>query len=133
MPISALADNILAARADIDASFLNGKIIGHVGDGNFHASYAVRPDSSEDIGEALRLYRGVVERAIASGGTASGEHGVGYTMLEYMEREHGAALGLMRAIKQSLDPQDIMNPGKLIPPSPAPQPAGLYQTGQRTS
>jgi D-lactate dehydrogenase (cytochrome) len=117
VPISALADNILAARADMDASFLQGKIIGHVGDGNFHASYAIRPESAEDLAEAARLYDRVVERAIASGGTASGEHGVGYSMLRYMRQEHGASLGAMRAIKAALDPDDIMNPGKILPPS----------------
>jgi D-lactate dehydrogenase (cytochrome) len=116
VPISALADNILAARTDMDASFLQGKIIGHVGDGNFHASYAIRPDSAEDLEEAARLYDRVVERAIAGGGTASGEHGVGYSMLRYMGREHGASLGVMRAIKAALDPDDIMNPGKILPP-----------------
>jgi D-lactate dehydrogenase (cytochrome) len=115
VPLSALADNILAARADIDASFLEGKIIGHVGDGNFHASYAVRPDSPEDLAEAERLYDRVVERSIACGGTASGEHGVGFSMLRYMQAENGEALSVMRAIKASLDPQGIMNPGKLIP------------------
>jgi D-lactate dehydrogenase (cytochrome) len=116
VPISALTDNILAARADMDASFLQGKIIGHVGDGNFHASYAIRPESAEDLAEAARLYDRVVERAIASGGTASGEHGVGHSMLRYMDQEHGAALGVMRSIKAALDPDHIMNPAKILPP-----------------
>jgi D-lactate dehydrogenase (cytochrome) len=116
VPISALAESILAARADLDASFLEGKIIGHVGDGQFHTSYAVRPDSMEDLAEADRLYGRMVERALAAGGTASGEHGVGFSMLPYMAKEHGGALALMRAIKAALDPAGIMNPGKLVPP-----------------
>ncbi|MFG1432995.1 FAD-linked oxidase C-terminal domain-containing protein [Xanthobacter sp. V2C-8] len=113
VPISALADNILAARADADASFLRAKINGHVGDGNFHVSYLVMPGAEEEIREAERLAAGVVERALASGGTASGEHGVGLGKLRFLRAEHGPALKLMRTLKASIDPNGIMNPGKL--------------------
>ncbi|MFG1402335.1 FAD-binding oxidoreductase [Xanthobacter sediminis] len=113
VPISALADNILAARADADASFLRAKINGHVGDGNFHVSYLVMPGVEEEIREAERLAAGVVERALASGGTASGEHGVGLGKLRFLRAEHGPALKLMRTLKASIDPNGIMNPGKL--------------------
>jgi D-lactate dehydrogenase (cytochrome) len=115
VPISALADNILAARAELDASPLEGKIIGHVGDGQFHLSFVVRADSAADLAESDRLYGRMVDRALASGGTASGEHGVGLSMLPYMQREHGPALAVMRAIKKAVDPANIMNPGKLLP------------------
>ena len=114
VPISRLTESILAARQDIDRSFLKGKIIGHVGDGNFHVAYLVMPDSADELAEARRLTDRVVERAIAAGGTASGEHGVGYGKLAYMEREHGKAMGAMRAIKSALDPHNIMNPGKIV-------------------
>jgi D-lactate dehydrogenase (cytochrome) len=114
VPISRLTESILAARQDIDRSFLKGKIIGHVGDGNFHVAYLVMPDSPDELAEARRLTDRVVERAIAAGGTASGEHGVGYGKLAYMESEHGKAIGAMRAIKSALDPHNIMNPGKIV-------------------
>jgi D-lactate dehydrogenase (cytochrome) len=115
VPISALADNILAARADLDSASIPGRIIGHVGDGNFHVTYLVIPDSAEELAEAERLAHRVVERAIASEGTASGEHGVGYGKIPHMRREHGASIEMMRMIKHALDPQNIMNPGKMLP------------------
>ncbi|TBW41279.1 FAD-binding protein [Siculibacillus lacustris] len=113
VPISRLTENILAARADADASFLRAKINGHVGDGNFHVSYLVMPGAADEIREAERLAARVVERALASGGTASGEHGVGLGKLRFLEAEHGPALGLMRSLKAAFDPRGIMNPGKL--------------------
>ncbi len=114
VPISRLTESILEARKDLDASFLNGKILGHVGDGNFHVAYLVMPDAPVELAEAKRLTDRVVERAIAMGGTASGEHGVGYGKLAYLESEHGNALKTMRAIKSALDPDNIMNPGKIV-------------------
>lgn len=113
VPISALADNILAARAEADKSFLRTKINGHVGDGNFHVNYLVMPGDEREIREAERLATGVVERALESGGTASGEHGVGLGKLKFLKKEHGAALESMVALKQAFDPNGIMNPGKL--------------------
>lgn len=113
VPISRLAESIAAARADIDASFLKGQIIGHVGDGNFHASYLIDPDLPEHLVEAQRLDDRMVERAIAVGGTASGEHGVGMGKIHYLRMEHGDAVDVMKKIKAALDPQGIMNPGKL--------------------
>jgi D-lactate dehydrogenase (cytochrome) len=115
VPISQITDSILATRADVDASHLEAKIIGHIGDGNFHATYAIKPGDAADLAEAERLAGRVVERALACGGTASGEHGVGYGKLRYMRKEHGAGIELMRALKQALDPQGIMNPGKILP------------------
>jgi D-lactate dehydrogenase (cytochrome) len=120
VPISRLTENILAARADLDTASIPGRIVGHVGDGNFHVTYLVLPDSQVELAEAERLAQRVVERAIESGGTASGEHGVGYGKIPYMRKEHGASVELMRAIKCALDPDDIMNPGKILPPPEAP-------------
>jgi len=115
VPVSELAANIDAAAADLDASFLMGKITGHVGDGNFHVSYLVMPDAQDEIKEAKRLAARMVERAIASRGTCTGEHGIGVAKLHYMEQEHGPALQVMRAIKHALDPAGILNPGKVLP------------------
>jgi D-lactate dehydrogenase (cytochrome) len=116
VPISRLTGNILAARADLDSASIPGRIVGHVGDGNFHVTYLILPDSEVELAEAERLATRVVERAIECGGTASGEHGIGYGKIKHMRREHGASVELMRAIKQALDPDDIMNPGKILPP-----------------
>lgn len=113
VPISALADNIIAAREEADKSFLRTKINGHVGDGNFHVNYLVMPGEEHEIEEAERLAAGVVERALQSGGTASGEHGVGLGKLKFLRKEHGPALESMVTLKQAFDPNGIMNPGKL--------------------
>ena len=113
VPISALAENIKAARSDADRSILQTKINGHVGDGNFHVNYLVMPDDKAEIQEAERLAAAVVARALESGGTASGEHGIGLGKLKFLKAEHGPTLTLMRTLKQAIDPIDIMNPGKL--------------------
>ena len=114
VPISRLADCIVETKQDITASHLVGPLVGHVGDGNFHIIFPVDPDDSRDILEAERLSTRLAERAIAMGGTCTGEHGVGLGKMKFLEREHGAALEVMRAIKRTLDPDNIMNPGKLI-------------------
>jgi len=113
VPISRLAENIVAARADIDASPLMGQIIGHVGDGNYHTAYLIDPDSEEEIAEAERLGDLAVERALATGGTVSGEHGIGIGKLKFMRREHGDAIDVMKLIKAAIDPAGLMNPGKM--------------------
>ncbi|RVV98248.1 FAD-binding protein [Mesobaculum littorinae] len=114
VPISRLAESIMAARADIDRSYLTGQVVGHVGDGNYHASYLIRPGNQEDLAEANRLADLMVGRALEMGGTASGEHGLGLGKLKFMRREHGdAAVLAMQAIKRALDPKGLMNPGKL--------------------
>ena len=113
VPISRLAEAVLAARADVDRSFLMAKIIGHVGDGNFHVGYLIKPGIPEELAEAERLAGRLYARAMEMGGTFSGEHGIGISKLGYLRREHGEAVDVMNAIKAALDPAGIMNPGKL--------------------
>jgi D-lactate dehydrogenase (cytochrome) len=114
VPISALPDVIEACKADADDLGLACPVVGHVGDGNFHMLILHRP---EERTIADRLAEAVARRAIAYGGTASGEHGIGLHRMPLLFEEHGAAVSVMRAIKHALDPANIMNPGKLIPPA----------------
>ena len=114
VPISRLAEAVNATRADIDASPLEGPILGHVGDGNFHAVILFDEASDAERTEALRLSGRMVDRALAMGGTATGEHGIGVGKLDYMAAEHGPAWGTMATLKRALDPQNILNPGKMV-------------------
>ncbi len=114
VPMSKLAAAVEETRADIAASPIPGPILGHVGDGNFHAILLMDPDSAAEKEAAMALSARMVERALSMGGTVTGEHGVGLGKLEYMEAEHGAAWGMMGQIKRALDPHNIMNPGKLV-------------------
>jgi len=114
VPISALAECIVQTRADIDAEGLVAPIVGHVGDGNFHVLFILDPDDPTELERARRVNNRMVERAIAAGGTCTGEHGVGYGKMPYLELEHGDALEAMRRIKAALDPHGLMNPGKVV-------------------
>ena len=114
VPISALARAVLETRADIAASPIAGPILGHVGDGNFHAILLVRPGDASEAAAARALSQRMAERALRLGGTISGEHGIGMGKLGYMTAEHGPAWGVMGAIKHALDPLNLMNPGKLV-------------------
>jgi D-lactate dehydrogenase (cytochrome) len=115
VPISRLAECIAETRRDVEASALLAAFVGHVGDGNFHVAFIVDPDDENEVARAHAVHDRMVERAIALGGTCSGEHGVGYGKVPYLEREHGPeALALMRAIKQTLDPDGLLNPGKVV-------------------
>jgi len=115
VPISRLADCIRETKADLAGSPLVGPLVGHVGDGNFHLVIPVNPDDAADLAEAHRLTDRLVERALAMGGTCSGEHGVGLGKMRFLEAEHGAAaLDVMRSIKHALDPGNLMNPGKIL-------------------
>lgn len=114
VPISRLAEAVEATQADIAASDLMGPILGHVGDGNFHAILLVDPDQPSELETAKRLADRMSERALRLGGTTTGEHGIGMGKLGLMEAEHGPAWDVMGAVKQALDPQGIMNPGKLL-------------------
>jgi D-lactate dehydrogenase (cytochrome) len=113
VPISELARCIAETRADIEKTDLIAPILGHVGDGNFHVSFILDPAREDELAQAQEINRRMVARAIAMGGTCSGEHGVGYGKAEFLAAEHGEALGVMAAIKAALDPHDIMNPGKM--------------------
>ena len=115
VPISRLADCIAETQADVTDSGLFAPIIGHVGDGNFHATIFIDPDDDTMFERALELDRRMVERAQAMGGTCTGEHGIGIGKLKHMRNEHGdGAIAAMQAIKAALDPDDIMNPGKIV-------------------
>jgi D-lactate dehydrogenase (cytochrome) len=115
VPISRLTECITAAKRDIAASNLLAPLVGHVGDGNFHLVLIVDAEDSDEIARAQQVSRRMVEQALALGGTCSGEHGVGHGKIVYLEAEHGAAVQVMRSIKQALDPDNIMNPGKIVP------------------
>ena len=115
VPISRLAEAVLGAQADIRESGLLAPIVGHVGDGNFHTLILVPPGDEAAIRKAWELDRKIVARALALGGSCSGEHGVGMGKREFLEQEHGIeTLAVMRQIKTALDPKGIMNPGKLF-------------------
>ncbi|MFP4449825.1 MAG: FAD-binding oxidoreductase [Rhodosalinus sp.] len=115
VPISRLAEAVEETQADIAASGMPGPILGHVGDGNFHATLIVRPDHAGDLETAKDLAHRMAERALRLGGTVTGEHGVGMGKTGYMAGEHGEGWAVMGAIKAALDPQGILNPGKLVP------------------
>ena len=121
VPISRLAEAVSQTRADIDASPIPGPILGHVGDGNFHAILLVEPGNADEMQVAKELSNKMVERALKMGGTATGEHGVGMGKLDYMQAEHGDGWQLMGQIKQQMDPNNILNPAKLVPPNNYPQ------------
>lgn len=115
VPISALTQCIAETAEDAaKVSFFVG-VVGHVGDGNFHLALVVDPDNEAEMAEAEALNERVVERAIALDGTSTGEHGVGCGKRKYMALEYGAAVGVMRLVKQALDPHGLMNPGKVLP------------------
>jgi D-lactate dehydrogenase (cytochrome) len=114
VPISRLAACILETKQDNrDASFPIA-LVGHAGDGNFHLVYVLDPDNPAELDQARRLNDRMVMRALAMGGTCSGEHGVGYGKMKYLDAEHGPALDVMRTIKRALDPDNRMNPGKMV-------------------
>ncbi|MBC7636785.1 MAG: FAD-binding protein [Acetobacteraceae bacterium] len=114
VPISRLAEAILGAQHDIAASGLTAPIVGHVGDGNFHTVILV-PDEPDGLARAWALDKKIVARAVALGGSCSGEHGVGLGKREFLEAEHGVeTLAVMRSVKAALDPKGILNPGKIF-------------------
>jgi len=112
VPISRLTECIVETRADIDASGLIAPI---VGDGNFHLVLLVDPFNDAEIADAHALNDRLVARALAMDGTCTGEHGVELGKMKFMAAEHGDGVDVMRAVKQALDPQGIMNPGKIVP------------------
>ncbi|VEF46748.1 putative glycolate oxidase, subunit GlcD [Bacillus freudenreichii] len=115
VPISTLPDNVEFADSQLDALGLKGGIVGHVGDGNFHVMILFDPASQEQIVKAKELEHQIVEFALKSGGTCTGEHGVGIGKRQFQRQEHGDALDVMIDIKKLLDPSNILNPGKVLP------------------
>ena len=116
VPISQLAACIVETQRDNETASFPVPLVGHAGDGNFHLLYVLDPSSDAEIEEARRLNARLIARALAMGGTCSGEHGVGYGKMPYMAAEHGEGLEVMRAIKRALDPDNRMNPGKVVEP-----------------
>jgi len=114
VPISRLAECISETKADLRTSTLLAPIVGHVGDGNFHVTFLVDPDQPAELAEAKQLNERMVMRALALGGTCTGEHGIGYGKIDFLTAEHGEAVAVMRQVKLALDPHNIMNPGKVL-------------------
>jgi len=114
VPISRLAECIVETKQDNRGASFPISLVGHAGDGNFHLLYVIDPDRQDEIEEAQRLNDRLVLRALAMGGTSTGEHGVGYGKMKFMEAEHGPSLDVMRTLKRALDPDNRMNPGKVV-------------------
>jgi len=114
VPISRLAECILETRKDIDATGVLAPIVGHVGDGNFHLTFLIDPDDPAEMAKAEGVNERMVMRALSMGGTCTGEHGVGTGKMRFLQAEHGDALAVMRQLKVALDPDNIMNPGKIL-------------------
>ncbi len=114
VPISKLAECLLETKRDIEESKLLAPIVGHVGDGNFHLCFIVDPDDADEMARTQALNERMVMRALALGGTCTGEHGIGTGKMEFLQAEHGEAVSVMRALKVALDPDNLMNPGKIL-------------------
>jgi D-lactate dehydrogenase (cytochrome) len=120
VPISRLAECVGETARELDQASFPYTIVGHVGDGNFHVLMLLDPDNPAEWAESEQLNQRLVERAIAMQGTCTGEHGVGLHKQAFMRAEHGQdALDVMAAVKAALDPRNILNPGKILPPAAA--------------
>ena len=114
VPISRLAECVEETRHDIEKTGLIAPIVGHVGDGNFHTLPIAMPDDDATWARIKAFSERLSERAIAMGGTCTGEHGIGQGKVDYLRQEMGPAVDVMMAVKQALDPNDILNPSKLF-------------------
>ncbi len=114
VPISRLAECILETRKDVDEQKLLAPIVGHVGDGNFHLCFIIDPDDADEMKRVEEVNERMVMRALAMDGTCTGEHGIGIGKMDFLIAEHGEAVSVMRSMKVALDPDNIMNPGKII-------------------
>ncbi len=114
VPVSELAGSVLHARALLEGCPVPAAILGHVGDGNFHVVFAVDPDSPEEMEAVARINSSMVRRAVEVGGTCTGEHGVGLGKAAYLREEMGEAVEVMARLKKALDPEGILNPGKIF-------------------
>jgi D-lactate dehydrogenase (cytochrome) len=115
VPISRLTECIVATMRDIEQASMPIPLFGHVGDGNFHCMVLIRPDSEADLAEAKAFNERLVDRALSMEGTCTGEHGIGSGKIKSLKKEHGDAVDLMVAIKRTFDPDNLMNPGKVVP------------------
>jgi D-lactate dehydrogenase (cytochrome) len=114
VPISQLAECITKTKDDLGHVSFRATIVGHVGDGNFHVLCVLDPENTSQFEEALRFSEQLVQRALRMGGTCTGEHGIGSGKMKYLHAEHGEAVEVMRTIKRALDPDNRMNPGKIV-------------------
>jgi D-lactate dehydrogenase (cytochrome) len=114
VPISRLADCIGETKVDLAQSSIPSALAGHVGDGNFHLIFMIDPNRPEEIAEASRLNDRMVTRALEMDGTCTGEHGIGYGKMDFLFAEHGEAVEVMASIKRAIDPDNLMNPGKIM-------------------
>ncbi|MEP5514968.1 MAG: FAD-linked oxidase C-terminal domain-containing protein, partial [Bauldia litoralis] len=114
VPISRLAECVGETVADIEKTGLVAPIVGHVGDGNFHVTMLLDIGDADEVERAAGFVGRLNMRAIAMDGTCTGEHGVGQGKMKYLAAEHGAGVAVMRTIKRAIDPDNIMNPGKII-------------------
>lgn len=115
VPVSRLAECIAETKADLDQLHSPVCLLGHIGDGNFHLILLLDENDPDEIAAAEAINERMVHRALAMDGTCTGEHGVGLGKQHFLEAEHGPALNVMRALKAALDPNDLMNPGKMLP------------------
>jgi D-lactate dehydrogenase (cytochrome) len=115
VPVSRLAECVSETVKDIETHGLVAPIVGHVGDGNFHTSPVFDPNDANEKRKVEEFLGRLSERAIAMEGTCTGEHGVGQGKRKYLKAEHGHGLDVMRQIKTTLDPQNLLNPGKILP------------------
>jgi len=123
VPISRLAECIVATRRDIEEHGLVTTMVGHVGDGNFHVMVLIDPDSAAELAAAEAFNARLVERALEMDGTCTGEHGIGLRKMPYLAKELPEGIEVMRQLKRTLDPHDIMNPGKMLGLEPDPSSA----------
>lgn len=114
VPLSELPDAIAFARAELARQAIVAGVAGHVGDGNYHVAMMVDPDDPEEVARVAGFERSIVDDALARGGTCSGEHGIGLGKIGHLQREHGDLVPLMQTIKSGLDPNWILNPGKVM-------------------
>ena len=114
VPISRLAECITETKKDIQENDLLAPIVGHVGDGNFHVVPLWDTEDAEETKAIDEFNDRLVMRALAMEGTCTGEHGIGLGKMKFLQAEHGDAVSLMRAIKLAIDPENLMNPGKIV-------------------
>jgi D-lactate dehydrogenase (cytochrome) len=112
--MSRLAECIGETKKDLTRSSVPATILGHVGDGNFHVVFSIDPNAPDELKEVEAINRKLVERALDMDGTCTGEHGIGLGKQEWLVRELGDAVDVMRKIKKALDPNDLLNPGKIF-------------------